>query len=76
MSPSSVSRCCHKMSSVKGYEIRFEDKNTANLPGEVWKPMLDPVYGVELRGRMVSSHGRIISARGSIERVQDQGGIL
>ena len=30
--------------------------------------MLDPVYGVELRGRMVSSHGRIISARGVVSR--------
>lgn len=63
-----VSDCCHKMSSAKGYEMRFEDKHTANLPGEEWKPMLEPWRGMELPRRMVSSQGRVISARGVVSR--------
>ena len=68
ISVSAVSRCCRKISSAKGYEIRFQEENTEDLPGEVWKPMLDPVSGVKLSGRMVSSHGRIISAYGVVSR--------
>ena len=68
MSPSTVSACCRKISSAKGYEIRFQEENTEDLPGEVWKPMLDPVSGVELSGRLISSCGRIMSARGVVSR--------
>ena len=68
MSISTVSKCCRKISSVKGYEIQLQEEKAKDLPGEVWKPMLDPVDGVELSGRMVSSHGRIISARGVVSR--------
>ena len=68
ISSSVVSRCCRKMTSVKGYEIRLQEETAATLPGEVWKPMLDPVYGVEVSGRLVSSHGRVASTRGVVSR--------
>ena len=68
ISASAVSVCCQKMSSVKRYEMRFEGKHAANLPGEEWKPMLEPWRGMELPRRMVSSQGRVISARGVVSR--------
>lgn len=68
MSICEVSKCCRKMTSAKGYEIQFQENKSEDLPGEVWKPMLDPVRGVELSGRMVSSHGRIISSYGVVSR--------
>lgn len=68
ISASAVSRRCRKMPSAKGYDMRFEDKHAANLPGEEWKPMLEPWRGTELPRRMVSSHGRVISAHGVVSR--------
>lgn len=65
--PYAVSRCCHRMSSTHGYEIRFQD-NTMTLPGEEWRPMLEPVCGTDVPGRMVSSHGRVMAVRGVVSR--------
>ena len=64
MSQSTVSRCCANKSLAKGYEFKFQDPYESNLPGEEWRPMLDPMSGMPVPGRMVSSLGRIASKRG------------
>lgn len=58
-----VSKHCHNRSSFKGIEFRFADHIDTAFSGEEWKPMLDPVSGLEVPARMVSSFGRITSAR-------------
>ena len=68
LSLSTVSRCCHNQSEAKGFEFRFADMNASDLPGEEWRPMLDPDTGSEVPGRMVSSLGRIRSCHGQIHR--------
>ena len=68
MSKETVSRCCHKSSAAKGYEFSFQDQNDFALPGEEWRPMLDPVSGALVPGRKVSSLGRVASRDGLISR--------
>ena len=63
-----VSRCCRSHSAAKGFEFRFASMNASDLPGEEWRPMLDPETGFEVPGRMVSSLGRVQSCRGIIHR--------
>ena len=74
ISRQTVSKHCHNRSSFKGIEFRFADPIDTAFSGEEWKPMLDPVSGFKVPGRMVSSFGRITSARsvvskGSLEKV-------
>ena len=59
LSQGTVSQACRCQTSVKGYEFRFSALHEPELEGEEWRPMLCPVYGVEVRGRMVSSLGRL-----------------
>ena len=59
-----VSRACRRKTPLKGYEIYIQDSQGAELPGEVWKPMLCPVFGEEVPARMVSSLGRLTSRSG------------
>lgn len=67
-----VSKCCRGFSSVKGYEIRFRNPSKTplqerdSLAGEEWRPMLDPLSGLEVPGRMTSSLGRITSRVGLV----------
>ena len=68
LSMDAVSRCCHNHSAAKGFEFRFAEMNSSHLPGEEWRPMLDPETGSEVPGKMVSSLGRIQSCRGIIHR--------
>ena len=68
LSLTTVSRCCHNQSAARGFEFQFADVNTPDLPGEEWLPMLDPVTGSEVPGRMVSSLGRVQSCSGLIHR--------
>ena len=63
-----VSRCCHNQSAAQGFEFQFADVNTPDLPGEEWLPMLHPETGSKVRGRMVSSLGRVQSCRGIVNR--------
>ena len=65
---SAVSRRCHNQSAAAGFEFRFADMNSSDLPGEEWRPMLDPKTGAEVPGRMVSSLGRILSCSGLVHR--------
>ena len=65
---SSVLRCCHNQSATKEFEFRFADMNASDLPGEEWRPMLDPKTGSDVPGRMVSSLGRVQSCSGIIHR--------
>ena len=68
MSQSTVSKCCRENSVAKGYEFKFQDPLQNTLPGEEWRPMLDPTSGKEIPGRMVSSVGRIMSKTGLVSR--------
>ena len=63
-----VSRCCHNHSAAKGFEFRFAEVKASYLPGEEWRPMLDPETGSAVPGRMVSSLGRIMSFQGIIHK--------
>ena len=66
--PSTVSKSCCSRSSVKGIEFRFEDEFRKASSSEQWKPMLDPASGLEVPARMVSSFGRITSARSVVSK--------
>ena len=63
-----VAKRCRKESSAKGYEFRYQDQDLSvlALPGEEWRPMVDPRSGEQVSGRMVSSFGRIRSQTGLI----------
>ena len=65
ISHSAVSNCCRGLSSVSGFEMRFQDVGPTLLDGEEWRPMLDPISLSKVPGRQVSSLGRITSRRGS-----------
>ena len=69
MSTKSVSTGCRNGKAVKGYEFRFADRPEAEaLEREEWRQMYDPVSGLEVPGRMVSSLGRIGMCNGRISR--------
>ena len=57
---------CHKNSQVDGYGYKFAPVQQVDLPGEEWRPMFEPRSGRRVRGRMVSSQGRIKSQGGHI----------
>ena len=57
---------CHKNSQVDGYEYKFAPVKKVELPGEEWRPMINPRSGRRVDGRMVSSQGRIKSKAGRI----------
>ena len=64
---SQVSKACRWNKAVKGYEFRRADFDQINqLDGEEWRQMYDPVSGLEVPGRMVSSLGRMTSQSGKI----------
>ena len=67
ISGSSVSLGAREGKAVKGYEFQFADRSEADvLEGEEWRQMYDPLSGVSVPGRMVSSLGRIMSKNGQI----------
>ncbi|CAK9118032.1 unnamed protein product [Durusdinium trenchii] len=67
MSLNSVWRGCRCVKAVKGYEFQLADsQGTGALEGEDWRQMYDPVSGLKVPGRMVSSRGRIKSRNGLI----------
>ncbi|CAK9003995.1 unnamed protein product [Durusdinium trenchii] len=68
MSRETVSRCCHKNTAARGYEFSFRDQCDFALPGEEWRPMVNPVSGALVPGRKVSSLGRVTSRTGLIGR--------
>ena len=55
---------CHRNSQVHGYEYKFAPVKQVELPGEEWRPMIDPRSGRHVGGRMVSSLGRVTSKAG------------
>lgn len=61
-----VRKSCNENMAVKGFEFcepfSAENKDTA----EVWRPLLDPKSGQEVRGRRVSSLGRLQFLNGRI----------
>ena len=57
---------CHRNSQVDGYEYKYAPLQQVDLPGEEWRPMIDPRSGRLVSGRMVSSQGRIKSRGGRI----------
>ena len=59
---------CHRNSQVDGYEYKykFAPVQQVEIPGEEWRPMIDPRSGKLVSGRMVSSLGRIKSKAGRI----------
>lgn len=59
-----VSRACHAMTPACDYFFRYKDAE--DLPTEEWRPMVDPFSGALVRGRQVSSLGRITSSSGVI----------
>ena len=50
---------CHRNSQVDGNEYKFAPVQQVELPGEEWRPMIDPRSGRLVSGRNVSSLGRI-----------------
>ena len=64
----SVSNASHRGKSVKGYEFQLADSRETgaleSLEGEDWQQMYDPVSGLKVPGRTVSSLGRIKSQLG------------
>ena len=57
---------CHRNSQVDGYEYKYAPLQQVELPGEEWRPMIDPRSGRVVSGRMVSSQGRIKTKAGGI----------
>ena len=55
---------CLKHLQVDGYEYKFAPVEQVELPGEEWRPMLDPRSGRRVDGRMISSQGRVKSKAG------------
>ena len=55
---------CRRNLQVDGYEYKFATLQQVELPGEEWRPMIDPRSGRLVSGRMVSSQGRIRSQTG------------
>ena len=68
VTPQAVSQACRRQTPLKGYEISLVDVQEPNLPDEEWKPMLCPLSGEEVAGRMVSSRGRVKTRPGLIHR--------
>ena len=66
VSQGAVSQACRRQTPLKGYEVCVADLPQPELPGEDWKPMLCPVSGEEVPGRLVSSLGRLRTCVGAI----------
>ena len=67
VSRGSVSNASRQGKAVKGYEFQLADnRETGPLEGEDWQQMYDPVSGLKVPGRMVSSFGRIKSKTGLV----------
>ena len=54
---------CRRNSQVDGYEYKFAPVQQVEIPGEEWRPMIDPRSGKLVHGRMVSSQGRISNTK-------------
>ena len=61
-----VQNRCRRNAQVDGYEYKFAPVQQVDLPGEEWRPMIDPRSGRHVNGRMVSALGRIKSKAGHI----------
>ena len=57
---------CRRNAQVDGYEYKFAPLQQVGLPGEEWRPMIDPRSAKLVSERMVSSFGRIKSQAGRI----------
>ena len=68
LSRSMVSSVCRGKVSTREFEIQFQEAGPSTLPGEEWRPMLDPASGDQLCNRMVSSFGRVMSKTGLISK--------
>ena len=68
MSRDTVSRCCRNQSATKGLEFKYPCPSDLALSGEEWRPVVHPMSGNLVPGRMVSSLGRIASCTGLIGR--------
>ena len=66
VSRAAVSQACRRQTPLKGYELGVENLCQTTLRGEEWRPMLCPVSGVEVAGRMVSSLGRLRTHAGHV----------
>lgn len=64
VNPNTVSACCRKKSSAKGYEFIFKNISIDKMDGEQWLPMRDPTSGATVAGRFVSSLGRVTAVNG------------
>ena len=64
-----VARSCRKGTRIRDYELEFAPPTEPEiLEGEQWRPMVNPVTGLDVPGRQVSSFGRLKSAKGLITR--------
>ena len=65
----SVRNGCFRGKTSKGYEFQHANWNeVATLDGEEWRQMYDPMSGVPVVGRFVSSLGRIKAQNGRTSR--------
>ena len=70
MNSGTISKACRQGTPAKGYDFQIATRRgeVAALEAEEWRHMLDPMFGGEVCGRMVSSLGRIRSQNGIVSR--------
>ena len=67
VSPATVSRHCREGIPIGGYEVKFAPPTELEmLEGEKWLPMKNPKTGLDIKGRQISSYGRIKASNGRI----------
>lgn len=69
LSRQTVSRCCKRKRSSKGFEFQFLGASAPeHLDGEEWRQPRDPKSGDMLKGALISSLGRVKFESGRISR--------
>ena len=68
MSSSFVGQCCRGARVAKNFEIQFAEKDQDHIPEEEWKPLCLEGSMPDVRGRMVSSFGKIKFSNGRISK--------
>ena len=63
-----VSECCRSKRVARNFEIQFAEKDQDHIPEEEWKPLCLEGSMPDVRGRMVSSLGRIKCSNGRISK--------
>ena len=69
VSPLKISKCCCTGTQIGDCELKFgQPIECSQLPGEEWLPIKNPFTGQSVKGKYVSSLGRIKSSNGLVTR--------